>query len=733
MTNYASFFLSLLLFVCLLSCSSDSETKEEPDIVSPIVEFTIDGFPNLTTSPVVVSNKIEISIDAKDEGGISKIEAFINNEKVGEDLTAPYIINIDISSFTSKIASSNKYKDYVLKITATDKTGNTTSKEQAIYIDNEIPSISDVSLTENTILNGDSNEVTFLVTDNQKISAVSVYLNDTQLSIIEGDTLRVNIATINLTDGLNALKIEATDGAENTASYSVNFISDNTGPEISIENLIEGMIIDEPITFSPIITDNYSEIDSIKISINDSIVLNDLFSNGINYKFNPENFPTGENKINIESSDALGNEAIITVSQLIYRRLLKISLEDETINPEYAKFYVFASDTNGELLDIKEATISSTELILNTATDIDLSTEFMVTFAGFLSGYKDSSYLSTLQNITRDNLKIINLKTPKREHVVSNQQYPVINNPADTGIDGYGSNYNATYYSDNDVMPFETRDVVNANITYSDKIYLKSLNYNNNVYGYMVLDAPLSEDFIVDYSQFTSDVVEQHSYNAPFETGDNEKSTMLNLYGYFNASDLENDSSHLLWNLGNVLQNNFDPINGIRYKLNTQFSFYRYELQLEDYFTKRTGIPLEYYSYPDWSIDFTQNNNIIQLSSTGAEHTNGSVFIENYDQTNEIYRWNIVFNSQTTSTVILPQLPEELSSWNINDIYNANTLEVQQVELKRYEGISSYEDYLLNSIKPNLNSRKTSDNIESIFNNPNFNVHRDIEDLFLIY
>tara|TARA_R110000868_G_scaffold403147_1_gene680055 strand:- start:863 stop:3064 length:2202 start_codon:yes stop_codon:yes gene_type:complete len=733
MINHYQRFIFLLCIVFLNSCASDSENKEEPDIVAPVIAFSIGGFPNTTTTPIVVSNKIEISVDAQDEGGISKIEAFINGDKMGEDLTAPYTISIDISTFTSKIAGSNKYKDYILKVTATDKTGNTSSKEQAIYIDNELPSISEVSLLENQIINGYSNEVTFLVTDNQEISSITVFLNDTSLSIIEGDTLKVNIPTLNLTDGINLLKIEATDSAENTAIYTVNFISDNTGPEISVENLIEGMIIDESFLFTPNITDIYSEIDSVQISINDSIVLHDLFTNGINYTLDPESFPIGENLININASDQVGNKTILDITQLIHRRLLKITFENETINPGYAKFYVFASDSNGELLDIKEASISTTELILNTTTDINSTTEFMVTFAGFLSGYGDFSILSTIQNITRDNLKIINLKTPKKEYVVSNLEFHVVNNPTDYGIDGYGSFYSASYFPDSDALHFETREVANSNINHSDKVYLKSYNYNNYTYSYMLLDFPLAEDMVIDYSQFISDGVENRFYNAPFTTGDNGKSTSLNLFGYLNETDFNNDSSHLLWNEGRGLESNFDSSNGILYSLDTQFSFYRYELQLEDYFTKRIGAPLDYYSYPDWSIDFNQNGNTIEIISTGLEHTNGNIFLENSEGVDKIYRWNLLFNSQTTSNIILPKLPNELSSWNINDVYNSNTIEIQQVELKRYEGINSYEEYLQNSIKPNLNSRKTSDFIESIFNNPRYNIHRDTEDLFVIF
>ena len=116
-------YFALIPFV-IISCSSESQDTEESemDTISPEVEFSIVGFPKTSTSnePIVVSNQIEIKIDARDNGGIAKIEAFINDEKVGEDSTAPYNIIVDVSGYTSKISQTSKFKDYILRITVTD-------------------------------------------------------------------------------------------------------------------------------------------------------------------------------------------------------------------------------------------------------------------------------------------------------------------------------------------------------------------------------------------------------------------------------------------------------------------------------------------------------------------------------------------------------------------------------------------------------------------------------------
>ena len=86
----------LIVFGILCSCSSDSEDPApEPDTVAPTVDFTIAGISDPSNSQtVVVSNQIQINVDADDESGIAKVEAFIDGEKVGEDTTPPYQITV---------------------------------------------------------------------------------------------------------------------------------------------------------------------------------------------------------------------------------------------------------------------------------------------------------------------------------------------------------------------------------------------------------------------------------------------------------------------------------------------------------------------------------------------------------------------------------------------------------------------------------------------------------------
>ena len=254
---------ALFISGIIYACSSDSEDPApEPDTTAPTVDFNIAGISNNTgTGPVVVSGEIVVNVSAQDSGGVAKVEAYIDDQKVGEDTTAPFQIIIDISGYTSKIAQTAKFKDYVLKIVVTDTSGNSSSKEEIINIDNEIPSITEVSLQEGQIIGGDINTVTFSVADNEEIASVKTYLNEELLSEILDGTFEVNLNTLGLTDGENTLKIEAADLAENKAIHEIAFISDNTGPNITLES--PGEVLYQKTTILPEVSDNEHSEDSI--------------------------------------------------------------------------------------------------------------------------------------------------------------------------------------------------------------------------------------------------------------------------------------------------------------------------------------------------------------------------------------------------------------------------------------------------------------------------------------
>ncbi len=116
------------LLILFHGCSKDSEPadKVEPDTIAPEAGFSITGFDTSTTEPLLLKGQIEINVNATDQGGIGKVEAFIDDTKVGEDVSSPYKIVVDLNSFLSSTDKSSDDFSGVLKIVVSDKAGNQT-------------------------------------------------------------------------------------------------------------------------------------------------------------------------------------------------------------------------------------------------------------------------------------------------------------------------------------------------------------------------------------------------------------------------------------------------------------------------------------------------------------------------------------------------------------------------------------------------------------------------------
>lgn len=738
MKKHLPFAIFLLFLYLFFACSSD-EQVEEPDTTPPTVSLKIAGLSttqndNNSNETPVVSQQITVEIEAEDAAGIAKVEAFIDAEKVGEDVTPPFKIIIDLSNYQSKGIRLNKTQTlYTLAVTATDLSGNSTTKEQQIIVDNEKPVISEVSISSGTVMKGNINPVSFKATDNQDITSVEVLLNRTPVETsLDSLTYSLNIDTNVLEDGANVLVITAKDEAQNITEHTIEFIADNTGPEISVSGIQNAENYDAEIHLEFTANDTYSAIDSLKIYVHDSIVAEEIATGSLNLTINPDEYPTGSQMIKFEATDTLGNKSSSSMEVIFLRRLIDINIEGNSISSEISGGMIFASAQDGSLLASMEIDQSTQEVRLSTLADIAPDQDFMISFAYYYTGYSPSSYLSTIQNITRTTPGIMNIKTPERTTQVRFEEYPMTNVVGNISMISEGPEYNANFDpAAPGSLTFEVKDIVNYDLFPSSKVYISSLNFDNNNYSYLFLDAPLSADLIIDYADFSSNGIEDRFYNADFSQPDTGKHAYLKLYGYVNEEEYLNDAGHLIWSGGRGIQSSFDYSSGILYSFNSNFYNYSYEITLEDFFTRRNGEPLNHYPYPDWTIDYVYSGGSLSLIKGGSGYNVGNAYFENNDQSSEVYRWKFVFDAQKTDELIIPELPEELNTWNIHNHVINGTLEPLQVELKSYEGISDYSTYLKNSVKENLSSKETSSRMDVIFKNK-YNTYKHIEDLFLI-
>lgn len=734
MKNYLVYTLALLSLLILFSCSSDSEDPTlEPDVVAPTVNFTISGTSGSSGSqPVVVSNQIEINIDAQDSEGIAKVEAFINNQKVGEDTTAPYQITIDISGYTSKNVLTGKFTDYVLKVTVTDTSGNTNSKEETINIDNELPSITDVSLENNQVIGGDTNPVTFNVNDNEGLSSIKIYLNNELASEITDDLYEFNINTLDLSDGENTLKIEAKDLAENLTSHEVIFIADNTGPQIVSNTVEEGQILDEEFLMSTALLDTYSSVVLFDLTLGEQNLLTaDVdFPAGtdgqVDFEFNPENHSAGEQIYKITASDVLGNTTVVEIPITLMRRLITVNFPEQNFNPVRTSYYVFASRMTGELLTIQQVNPENNTVTLRTEINIGVDEEFMLTFADQRLGqYGETNELTTIQNIPRNSFKEINLKPRPQFRSHFNPIYPNVFNIEEniwpdegalwslSGGDSFDTSTVNVAYSTFSGNPPPTQLTINrfenlSNSLQSQEVFLTLLDRNNELGYYALINVEdLSNDFTINASIFNT---YNGGYKDIFLNGDETASGSITLVGYLNQQDFENNIYHAMESVGYGLS-----IPNKKFWTIDIFEKYRNIIRINKTVIESLGEPQQSYSALDWNVDFTFANNEFSISAnSNNEAIMGQVFISDgmdFDQgggsstvingRDQTYKWSLIFDINQQDKLVLPSLPEELESWRFHENYQSQEHNEKQVEIRKYENLSSYDEYLNQIIKDN--------------------------------
>ena len=711
----------LLALSCLFfACSSSGEDEVDPlasDVTPPSLQLSFAGFPFVAEgTPIVVSNQIVININAQDANGISKVEAFLNGDKVGEDTSAPFQITVDVSQLESKSASGS-YKEYTLEIVATDRAGNTASKQQLINVDNELPVISEVSLVAETVLNGTVNPFTFQVSDNESLTSVSLYVNNELLTELDvAGPFESNLDTTVLPDGPSTLKIEAVDLAGNTATFEVSFISDNLGPEVSFSALTEGIIIDESILLNPVATDEYSDVVSVDLKFNGESLVQVQADAIVDYLFDPEIYTPGTGSFEVTAEDALGNISVTTVSSIIQRRLIEINIPENKISQEVSAAVVFLSRMDGTLIVWKEILDTDRKVVLSIPEEFDMSTEFMLSF--YLQDNGGITTVYTHQNLTRGNPGILNLSPPVRvesDNIAT--KIPRVNFLSNDGLKGesvikYGlfqsmdqapASYTAFIDSSDDTLTYFTANDPMNNDPF-DQIYV----YDFSTFDYILIPSPTPADYVLDKANMTNQNLETRQFTVSSSTAQSNIASYLIIGGALSQADDAANKYHTIYeqNIGAM----FDmPVN---YQINTSFPYYRHALRLANYLTERRGAPEAAYTIPGVSVDYSIANNQIDLSIQGTQHTLGRVVC--FDSATSSYLWQVTFDSQANSSIILPELPVSISN-PVKTAYQNGTIPVESVELVSYQSIFTYDQYIEEVLKNETNILQATDWYELVF------------------
>ncbi len=410
--------------------------------------------------------------------------------------------------------------------------------------------------------------------------------------------------------------------------------------------------------------------------------------------------------LKIVATDTNGNEATVEQEMIIETGtpLITINFPSDFFDPQKARIYVFASAVDGKLLDVKRVFQDTGQIILRTSEKFDDDDEFSLTFGEYFTGtYGNSTVLTTLQNLKPSSLPVLNLKTfPRFESgAISPSSFPISGfDPDDIfNSNAYGLGYSGGIDFQQQEFHMDRRTSTPSNLS-TDKIYFSLKNETLNEYSYAILDWDLPDNFTLEQSLLTQDGIEQRFYQTSLGSGDYVSS--MTILGYFSDNEFENNIFHYISNSSY----GFLPSQGAPYFFNTNIYKTRYEFTMKDYFMAGNGEPSSTFQDLNWTIDYTQNGREIDLDKTGTGHSVGKVYLGTeapvtINGLNVSYGWNLVFNSQTTDKVVLPEIPDELKSWGFYSFYENNDLFIWQTELKRYEGLPSYDDYLDKVIKNN--------------------------------
>jgi len=213
--------LSLVLVVSLNGCKfpwdkdkDDSGGGGTPADNSPTVSITNPA--NGST----VSGTVNITADASDDNGISKVEFYIDGSLKSTDTSSPYSYSWDT---TAKSDGS-----HAIKVTAHDTASQTTSDQYLVAVNNidETPTVSITNPVDSSTVSG-TVSVTADASDDKGISKVEFYVDGTLKATDTSSPYSYSWDTTAESESVHIVKVIAYDTANQTANDQHSVTVDN--------------------------------------------------------------------------------------------------------------------------------------------------------------------------------------------------------------------------------------------------------------------------------------------------------------------------------------------------------------------------------------------------------------------------------------------------------------------------------------------------------------------------
>lgn len=317
------------------------------------------------TDGTTVQGTLNVTVNATDDIGISKVEFYINNVNVFTRTSSPY----------SFVWNTTQYQDgsYQFKVIVYDLDNLTTTYQCIVFIDNvdSPPTVSITSLQNGATLQN-TVEVSISASDDKGISKIELYLDNSLISSVSNSkTLSFNLDTTLYSDGLHKLKAVAYDTQNQTAQVEYTVYFDNIDDPPSCRLLFyENQVVSGTIVVALEYFDDKG-ISKIEYYL-DNELLSSETSFPFSYLLNTKNYQDGSHTLAVIVYDTI-NQSTSSIVNLIFDNTLPqlsiISPQNNSISSGTINIIFNASDNyllNRYEIYINTVLVSSKTLSSNT-------------------------------------------------------------------------------------------------------------------------------------------------------------------------------------------------------------------------------------------------------------------------------------------------------------------------------------------------------------------------------
>ncbi|MDO8428551.1 MAG: Ig-like domain repeat protein [Candidatus Diapherotrites archaeon] len=305
------------------------------DYVLEITHTDLAGNSNSLTRTFVMDQTYPVtSIDSPTSGsfvrGIVLVQAQASDLHLS--LTQLLIDNVLVSSENEFEWNTLNYAEGAHKVEwiALDLAGNQTNSVSYIVVDNTVPVIAIVGVTEGTFYN--SNQTPLVVVHETNPKLTQAFLNN---ELFELDSTIVE-------EGEYTLEVQTEDLAGNTAVQSVSFVIDKTAPVTSIDSPSSGSFVSGNVSITASASDLYSLTHTL--SIDGQVLTENNFMT-----WNTLNYSDGFHAIEWHVQDLAGNETNLTYAVTVDNTVPVIeflNLEEGTYYNQFLVPEVKITETN---------------------------------------------------------------------------------------------------------------------------------------------------------------------------------------------------------------------------------------------------------------------------------------------------------------------------------------------------------------------------------------------------